>query len=73
MQIMDKNTHYSSLVKMKGNLSQIYSIPFLSKKRNCIGENLCGNFFFKFEQNLHSIKFDAITAVATFAVLHRVA
>ena len=55
-----------SLVQMKGNLSQIYRIPFHSQK-NCIDETLVANLFFKFEQNLHNSKFDAIAAIATFS------
>ena len=54
-------------MQMKGNLSQIYPIPLLSKKRNCIGENLFANLFFRFEQNLHNSKFVTIAAIATFA------
>ena len=53
---------------MKANLRQIYPIHFSSQKKNCIyqfeGENLFTNLFFKFEQNLHKIKFDAIAAIA---------
>ncbi len=38
-----------ALVRMKGNMSQIYPIPILSlSKKNYIGENLFANFFSSF-------------------------
>ncbi len=49
-----------TLVQMKGNLSQIYPIPFPSQKNQLLQTNLLS----KFERNLHNSKFDAITAVA---------
>ncbi len=58
----------NTLVQMKGNLSQIYPIPFPTRKKDCIyqfqGENLFTNLLSKFERNLHNTKFDAITAIA---------
>ena len=57
----------SALMQMKGNLSQIYPIPLLSKKRNCISENLFANLFFRFEQNLHNI----CQATKNFALLFK--
>ena len=63
---MHENTHQFTCAnerKFEPNFSYTLSLS----QKNFIGENLFANLFFKFEQNLHNSKFNAIAAIATFA------
>ncbi len=56
----------NALLKMKGNLNQIYPIPFLLLKKEILLMKVYLSIFFKFEPNFYTRKFIAIAAIATF-------